>query len=406
MINRNKNNRFIQLVIIFSILLGVPIFKGIIAEKSKIQKPDQSIVTIDNQGNLYSKESIKTLDFNKIKNRDLLSGKINLTYSDSPHIVNRVHVKLNEELVCNSMGSFMNIQIDTTKYLNALMPLQITTFNDKGKVIKQHIKYVYISNDTDAVKEAARKNTAFNEGSSTSNTQIPQIPVLMYHNVVDTIEIGDESNCDESNSVTTEQFSSHLERIKEEDYTTISFKDLNDFLIGNKKLPKKPIIITADDGYLNNYTNMYPLLKKFDSMATFFVSTNYVGDMSQRSDNNHFTWNQAKEMEASGLIDIQSHTANHVNMKKLSPIEVEYEVSISFAEIEKNLGKREVKVLAYPEFKHSHKSQELVKSLGINFQITDLVESPSNYKPVDIKRIHVHSEMTTSDLLKAISNKK
>ena len=114
--------------------------------------------------------------------------------------------------------------------------------------------------------------------------------------------------------------------------------------------------------------------------------------------------NSAREMEASGLVDIQSHTHGHTLMHELSEMEVAYEVQKSFGDIEKYLGRRDVKVLAYPQFLHTSKVKKWATQYGIDLQVTNLA---SRYRPVatqtlDIKRIHVSNEVSPQDLLNQI----
>lgn len=224
------------------------------------------------------------------------------------------------------------------------------------------------------------------------------IPTLMYHKIKDQVENTED---DQSMSVSTVNFEAQLKALLEAGYTPINFKQLKDYLEGKAGLPKKPILITADDGYLCNYTKAYPILKKYNAQATFFVTSLYVG---MTNENEHFSWEQAKEMEASGLIDIQSHTHGHTLMNELDKTDVSYEIQKSFGDIEKYLGKRDVKVLAYPQFLHTSKVKEWASECGVDLQVTNLV---SKYRPVaaqktDIKRIHVSNELSPQKLLNQI----
>lgn len=224
------------------------------------------------------------------------------------------------------------------------------------------------------------------------------IPALMYHKIKDKVENTEE---DQSMSVSTANFEAQLKALLEAGYTPINFKQLQDYLEGTSGLPKRPILITADDGYLCNYTKAYPILKKYNAQATFFVTSFYVGVTNEHE---HFTWEQAKEMEASGLIDIQSHTHGHTLMNALDKTDVSYEIQKSFGDIEKYLGKRDVKVLAYPQFLHTSKVKEWASECGVDLQVTNLV---SKYRPVatqktDIKRIHVSNDLSPQKLLSQI----
>lgn len=224
------------------------------------------------------------------------------------------------------------------------------------------------------------------------------IPTLMYHKIKDQVENTED---DQSMSVSTASFEAQLKALLEAGYTPINFKQLKDYLEGKAGLPKRPILITADDGYLCNYTKAYPILKKYNAQATFFVTSLYVGITNE---NEHFSWEQAKEMEASGLIDIQSHTHGHTLMNELDKTDVSYEIQKSFGDIEKYLGKRDVKVLAYPQFLHTSKVKEWASECGVDLQVTNLVSKyrPTATQKTDIKRIHVSNELSPQKLLNQI----
>ena len=222
----------------------------------------------------------------------------------------------------------------------------------------------------------------------------------MYHKIKDQVENTEE---DQSMSVSTANFEAQLKALLEAGYTPINFKQLKDYLEGTSGLPKRPILITTDDGYLCNYTKAYPILKKYNAQATFFVTSLYVGVTNEHE---HFTWEQAKEMEASGLIDIQSHTHGHTLMNALDKTDVSYEIQKSFGDIEKYLGKRDVKVLAYPQFLHTSKVKEWASECGVDLQVTNLVSKyiPTATQKIDIKRIHVSNDLSPQKLLNQIKH--
>lgn len=100
-------------------------------------------------------------------------------------------------------------------------------------------------------------------------------------------------------------FKQQMKYIKDNGYSTITLNQLYEFIMENKPLPKKSVVITFDDGYLNSYQYAYPILKEFNLKATVFAIPNTI-DKSK----NHMTSNQLKELQANG-IDIQSHTLDH-----------------------------------------------------------------------------------------------
>ncbi len=221
------------------------------------------------------------------------------------------------------------------------------------------------------------------------------IPVLMYHDFQE--EISKEQ---ESAVVHPDLFEDQLRILLASGYTPISFKDLDAYIRGEGGLPLKPIIITADDGYLSNYETAFPILKKYNVPATFFVTTRYVGVDTMSP---HFTWDQAKEMEESGLIDIQSHSHGHILLSTIPDDEIRHQVDVSFGIIEQKLGRRDVKVLAYPQFYCSNNTKEILEEEGVDLQITRLARGrkPAT-EPTNVQRIHVANDTSPEELIKAI----
>jgi peptidoglycan/xylan/chitin deacetylase (PgdA/CDA1 family) len=115
------------------------------------------------------------------------------------------------------------------------------------------------------------------------------IPVFLYHQV--------NKNSDMSEKL----FEEHLKIIKKNSMNTITVTDLL-----NKNIPKKSMLITLDDGYKDNYTNVFRLLKKYNMKATIFLNTQYMDN-----DNRYLTWKNIKKMHESGYIDFQCHSHGH-----------------------------------------------------------------------------------------------
>lgn len=168
-----------------------------------------------------------------------------------------------------------------------------------------------------------------------------RLPVLMYHNINDAYD-SRNTNVEMSAS----DFKNQMSALKENGYTTIFFDDYIEYVNGKAELPEKPILVTFDDGYLNNYTVAYPILKEMGMKATIFVVTGRMG-VDGVVTYPHFTWEQAKVMYDSGVIDIQSHTHFHSELVNLTKNDLVLELRKSKFLIEKNLGKK-VNVLAFP----------------------------------------------------------
>ena len=105
---------------------------------------------------------------------------------------------------------------------------------------------------------------------------------------------------------------------------------------------EKPVILTFDDGYNDNYSELFPLLQKYETKATVFVITNNLS-----YNPNFMTWEQAKEMADSGLVDIQSHTVTHPHLNAISREQQIDELQGSYEAILEHIG-RPPTVLCYP----------------------------------------------------------
>ncbi len=145
------------------------------------------------------------------------------------------------------------------------------------------------------------------ESHAVSSTQEAVcVPIFMYHQVKNT-NLGKDV-------VSPYEFESDLNYLSENGYTTITMADLIDYVYNDKDLPDKPVILTIDDGYLSTYKNVFPLLQKYNMKIVLSVVGKTVDDFSRVVDNNisyaFVTWNQVKQMQESGLVEIQNHTYN------------------------------------------------------------------------------------------------
>ena len=226
------------------------------------------------------------------------------------------------------------------------------------------------------------------------------IPVLMYHHFQETVPENKVSTI-----VTPEEFEEHLGYLRDNGYNSISFSDLYDYLHGEKELPEKPFMLTIDDGYTSNYTYGLPLLKKYNAKATIFIVTSFVEKNVNEFD--HFTWEQAEEMQSSGFVDIQNHShkhAKHINMTREQVID-----SVITAQdlIESKLGKSRVKVFAYPGGNCTEETRSILSEMGFDFQITNtngLISGNTDLS--DIGRINVNHGLTGKDILEIIEKRK
>lgn len=214
------------------------------------------------------------------------------------------------------------------------------------------------------------------------------VMVLNYHKVVDEHM---------SLSVPLADFEQHMKWLQEYGYTSITPEDLYEFIVNGRELPEKPVLITFDDGYKDNYTNAYPIMKKYGFKGTIFVVTGFLGVYD-----NYLTWEQAKELTDNGF-SIESHTHNHKSMTEASDDDISRELAKSRDTIKEKLGV-EADFIAYPTGTYNLHIAELVKEAGYKGAFTIKYDNASRDSNVyAIERVPIfHTENTNKDFLERI----
>lgn len=179
----------------------------------------------------------------------------------------------------------------------------------------------------------------------------PGVPVLNYHQV-------EEKN---GNPLTLwpDQFETQMSYLADEGYTTITIDEMMDALENGTPLPDKPVIITFDDGYADNYEYAYPILKKYGFKATIFLIYDFTNAYP-----NYLTWDQINEMKESGLIRFESHTMTHANLAELtSTDELRHEIADSHDLLSDKLG-YDMHYIAYPGGRVNAEIEEITRAAG------------------------------------------
>lgn len=223
------------------------------------------------------------------------------------------------------------------------------------------------------------------------------IPVLMYHHV----------NTEGSFiTVGMRNFEKQMAFLKERGYRTINTADFANILTNPAADTQNTVMITFDDGWADNWHYAWPILKKYDLKAVFFVVTSWVHDCGIRQAGSVFpthkkcksmvagglakevvmSWDELREMEADGLIDVQSHTHMH---KKIDGEGVYENLSQSKELIEERLEKK-CEALCWPWgiYNDRYISDALKAGFRLLFT-TELGTNTSKTGPLEIKRIAI-----------------
>jgi hypothetical protein len=181
------------------------------------------------------------------------------------------------------------------------------------------------------------------------------LPILAYHRLCN----GERSAL----CVETGDFEKQVQWLKEAGYTTITFEQLLKWEMGIGLLPKKPVILTFDDGYLDNYTILSPILQKHRMKATVFLASRFIGTQG------YLNWYQVRRMQKLG-IEFGSHTLTHANVAKLKSSKQKYEeIALSKKEIEAETG-RPVLAFSYPYGFYDDEAVQMVKRAGYQYAVS------------------------------------
>ena len=138
------------------------------------------------------------------------------------------------------------------------------------------------------------------------NTEEIKLPVIMYHGLCSKEERRNNYMID------PDCFEDDLVYLKSNGYNTIFISELVSHVEKGIPLPENPVILTFDDGYLNNYTIAFPLLKKYNMKAV--VSP--IASQADNAENEKYRsdlwsqckWSQLREMTESGLVELENHS--------------------------------------------------------------------------------------------------
>lgn len=175
-----------------------------------------------------------------------------------------------------------------------------------------------------------------------------KIPVLVYHRVGYTTD---------ALTVTPERFSNDLDSLQERGYCSISLEQFQNFLDDrNVEMPERPILITFDDGYLDNFEHAYPILRKHGMIGSFFVITDMLWTQDRLTPEN------IVEMSQGGM-SFGSHTVTHRDLGSLDAESIRDELVNSKAVLESVLGKT-VNGIAYPRGSYNDVVVNIAKEVG------------------------------------------
>jgi peptidoglycan/xylan/chitin deacetylase (PgdA/CDA1 family) len=335
---------------------------------------------------LYVGKAVKAGDVIGYSGRTGYSRKENVNNIDTPHLHVGMQLIFDESL----KDSPNQIWVDMYSITKLLLKNKCTVYKDDATK-EYYRKYDFTEPnyflEKENMKDSTQKNQAALAVSNAPEGSIP-LPVVMYHALIK------DKKYQNKFFINPVIFENDLKYLKENNYTPVFMEDLLDYVDKGAPLPAKPVLITFDDGFYNNYLYAYPLLREYNMKAVFSVIGSFSDTASKTNDKNayysYLTWDEIKELSASGYVEIQNHSYNmHDNKGARRGVQQKYGESMDQYRIsmEKDIGAMQDKILqvtgkspttfTYPYGYWNKNSQEVLKGMG--FRSTLICSEGLNY---------------------------
>ncbi|GBU09477.1 polysaccharide deacetylase Ecf1 [Gammaproteobacteria bacterium] len=187
----------------------------------------------------------------------------------------------------------------------------------------------------------------------------------MYHSVAASAEYNGEKGI----NIVPEAFEKQVKYLKKRNYNFLKASELLSNSLNNSSNSSNSnhsnnlnVTLTFDDGYMNNYTNVFPILKKYNAKATIFLSFDAMNAEK-------LTPAQINEMQASGLVEFGAHTLTHCNITTLTDDQAELEIYASKIKVEE-LTQAACTSFAYPYGCFEDRHIAILKKLGFSSAFT------------------------------------
>ncbi|MEO6391095.1 MAG: polysaccharide deacetylase family protein [Pyrinomonadaceae bacterium] len=164
------------------------------------------------------------------------------------------------------------------------------------------------------------------------------------------------------------RFDRQMGWLKRQGYDFYPAATLAEYYLQNGVFPPNGIAVSFDDGWMDNYTNAFPVLKKYGIPATIFLIPSVIGTSALNAQSEgesphpHLTLQQIREMSAAG-IEFGSHSLTHRLMHQLSVADLKVEAEESKVQIESLLDKP-CRVFAYPGGHNNQNARQAVQAAG------------------------------------------
>lgn len=217
-----------------------------------------------------------------------------------------------------------------------------------------------------------------------------QVPILTYHRVHTFATEYTKSIPDET--VEPARFAAEMRAVSRAGYHTITQTQLFGALFRGRSLPPKPVLVTADDGYADDVTQMLPVLRRLGMVATFYIITGRLHEAGFLSPA------QVRALDRAGM-DVGAHTRTHADLPTLPLASMRAEIAGSRRDLERVLG-HPVAAFAYPYGRFDATVVREVRRAGFALAVTTQGgTSESSLASLAMPRIHVGRAQTAAGIL-------
>ncbi len=220
-----------------------------------------------------------------------------------------------------------------------------------------------------------------------------EVPVLCYHHIRKWRK--KDTKRDINDVISPMKFEKHLKMLADSNYNAILPNELYNYLLFGQKLPSKPIMISFDDGYREQFTIAAPLLKKYGFKAVFFITTDAIGGGQMLKKK------QIKYLADEGHI-IANHTFQHKNLTRLTDSALRVEV-LEPAKILKQITGKDIEYLAYPYGIYNENLGSKLSEYGIKAAFILSTKRSAKYPLYTIRRIIDPGNYTAGNLYHSIN---
>jgi len=192
------------------------------------------------------------------------------------------------------------------------------------------------------------------------------IPIITYH-YVEIVQNKDDF-IRERLSIKPDTFEAQLKTLKRLNYQTVWVKEIPKIVTSNKNLENKPIALTFDDAYGDFYTDVFPLIKKYNTKVTLYVISDFINRP------NYMTSSQLTEVIKSGLVEIGAHSVNHLDLPSVSEEVANYQIVTSKESLE-NTYKIKIETFCYPYGFYNDKVAKMVQDAGYTAAVSEVANT-------------------------------